>query len=249
MPPYSRLAPLTLHFLHGLLTSTLVYPWVDAARREQLVRQWSRRLLSLCGVSCPTADRTAPPSAPGALVVSNHTSWLDILVLNAHQPCRFVAKADIRGWPLVGRLCDLNGTIFISPEKRREVREVHRLLTERIAAGERIAFFPEGGVSDQGTVLPFHANLFEAAIEAGVPIQPCAVRYLNAEGRLHPATRFTGDMTFGRSVGTILRARGVRAELKLLPVIETAGVHRRDVAAAARSAIAQALGAERPARA
>lgn len=244
MAPLSRLAPLTLHLLHGLLTSTLVYRWVDAAQRERLVRQWSRRLLALCGVTCVADDRRAPAAPPRALIVSNHTSWLDILVINAHRPCRFVAKADIRGWPLIGRLCDLNGTIFISPERRRDVREVHRGLIAGLAAGERVAFFPEGGTSDQGTVLPFHANLFEAAIEAGVPIQPCAVRYTDSQGRLHPATRFTGEITFGQSVASILRSRGLRAELLLLPAIETGGIHRRDLAAAARSAIATALGVE-----
>lgn len=244
MTPLSRLAPLTLHLLQGLLTSTLVYRWVDPATRDFLKQQWSRRLLSLCGVTCAADDRRASGAPARALIVSNHTSWLDILVLNAHRPCRFVAKADIRGWPLIGWLSDLNGTIFISPEKRRDVREVHRGLIAGLAAGELVAFFPEGGTSDQGTLRPFHANLFEAAIEAGVPIQPCAVRYLDARGRLHPATRFTGETTFGQSVTSILKSRGLRAELLLLPAIETAGSHRRDVAAAARSAIGQALGAD-----
>ena len=239
-----RLFQLTLHLLQGLLTSALVFPWVDGARREHLVRQWSRRLLSLCGVSCVADDRTGRQGPPRSLIVSNHTSWLDIFVINAHRPCRFVAKAEIRDWPLVGRLCGMNGTIFIARGKRGEVRQVYEGLIAALAAGERVAFFPEGSTSDQGTVLPFHANLFEAAIEAGVPIQPYAVRYVDPQGRLHPGTRFVGETTFGQSVKAILKSRGVRAELLLLPAIETTGVQRRELAAASRRAIAKGLGAE-----
>lgn len=241
-----RLLQLTLHLLQGLLTSVVVFPWVDAARRERLVRQWSRRLLSLCGVTCVADDRPGLGVPPRALIVSNHTSWLDIFVINAHRPCRFVAKAEIRGWPLVGWLCDMNGTIFIARGKRSEVRQVYEGLIAAIAAGERVAFFPEGGTSEQGTVLPFHANLFEAAIEAGVPIQPYAVRYVDPQGRLHPGTRFVGETTFGQSVTAILKSRGLRAELLRLPAIESTGLPRRELAAASRQAIAKALGAELP---
>jgi 1-acyl-sn-glycerol-3-phosphate acyltransferase len=243
MVPSPRLVQLTLHLLQGVLTSAVVFPWVDAARRERLVRQWSRRLLSLCGVTCAAEVRTAHKGPPRALIVSNHTSWLDIFVINAHRPCRFVAMDDIRSWPLIGWLCHKNGTIFISRERRREVRQVHEGMIAGISAGERVAFFPEGGTADQGTVRPFHTNLFEVAIEAGVPIQPYAVRYVDAQGRLHAGTRFVGDMTFGESVRAILKARGLRAELLLLPAIDTAGVHRRELAAASRRAIARALGA------
>lgn len=242
LPP--RLLPLALHLLQGLLTSAVVFPRVDAARRERLVRQWSRRLLSLCGVTCAADDRAARAAPPGALIVSNHTSWLDIIVINAHRPCRFVAMSDIRDWPLIGRLCDMNGTIFIARGNRREVRRVREEVIAGITAGERVAFFPEGGTADQGTVLPFHPNLFEAAIEAGVPIQPCAVRYVDPQGRPHPGTRFIGDMTFRQSVTAVLKARELRAELLLLPAIDTVGVHRRELAAASRQAIAQALGAD-----
>ena len=238
-----RLLRLTLHLFEGLLTCAVVFPFSGAPRRERLVRAWSRRLLDICGVSCGITDRADPVAPPRALIVSNHTSWLDIFVINAHRPCRFVAGADIRGWPLVGWLSHKVGTIFISRGKRSEVRQVYEILVARIQAGDRVAFFPEGGTADQGTLRPFHANLFEAAIAAGVPIQPYAVRYLDGEGLLHPATGYTGGTTFGQSVKSIAKARGLRAELFLLPAIRAEGMHRRDLAALARQAIAQTLGA------
>jgi 1-acyl-sn-glycerol-3-phosphate acyltransferase len=105
-----------------------------------------------------------------------------------------------------------------------------------------VAFFPEGTTVGQGALLPFHSNLFEAAISAKVPIQPYALRYVDAKGQLHPAADFIGDMTFAESVIAILKAGKITAELILLPAIDTAGAHRRELAAAARHAIAAALG-------
>ncbi|MBC7503173.1 MAG: 1-acyl-sn-glycerol-3-phosphate acyltransferase, partial [Herminiimonas sp.] len=115
-------------------------------------------------------------------------------------------------------------------------------LVTSIHAGEHIAFFPEGTTSAQGTVLPFHANLFEAAIDAQVPVQPYAVRYVGADGMPHPAVEYIGEMTFAQSMVLILRARGVVAQLTPLPVIETTGMHRRDLAQVAREAIVTELG-------
>ena len=180
-----------------------------------------------------------------ALMVANHISWLDIFVINSLEPCRFVAKSDIRGWPLVGWLCAKTGTIFISRGRPRDVRAIYQGLVESIKAGDRIAFFPEGTTAAQGTLLPFHPNLFEAAIDAGVPVQPYALRYLNDAGGLHPAANFIGDTTIVESILAILKTRGTRpltAELTVLAPLASAGTHRRDLSAAVRAEIERALG-------
>jgi 1-acyl-sn-glycerol-3-phosphate acyltransferase len=116
---------------------------------------------------------------------------------------------------------------------------------QSIHAGERVAFFPEGTTSLQGTVLPFHANLFEAAIDADVPVQPYALRYLDRSGRPHPAVEYVGDTTFVQSMLMILRDRSITAELLVLPALPSAGAHRRELAVAAHDAIAAALEAAR----
>ena len=180
-------------------------------------------------------------------MVANHISWLDIFVINSLEPCRFVAKSDIRGWPLVGWLCAKTGTIFISRGKPRDVRAIYQGLVASIKEGDRIAFFPEGTTAAQGGLLPFHPNLFEAAIDAGVPVQPYALRYLDDAGELHPAADFIGETTIVESILAILKARGSRritAELTVLaPLASTgAGVHRRELAVATREAISRALG-------
>jgi 1-acyl-sn-glycerol-3-phosphate acyltransferase len=169
-------------------------------------------------------------------------SWLDIFVINTLQPCRFVAKADIREWPLLGWLCAKAGTIFIARGKLRAVRRIFEYVVTTIRDGELVAFFPEGTTAAQGALLPFHSNLFEAAIDAAVPIQPVAVRYLDSAGQLAPQANFIGETTFAESLLTILRSEKLSAQLIVLPVIDTTGAHRRELAAQAQSAINTALG-------
>ncbi|MFZ6646370.1 lysophospholipid acyltransferase family protein [Undibacterium sp. TJN25] len=237
-----RFARVTVHLFAGLLTCALVFPWTGAAFHERLIRRWSRKLLQIVKVDASFRDQTEGAVAGRALIVANHVSWLDIFVMNSIQPCHFVAKSDIRQWPLIGWLCEKSGTIFIARGKQREVRKIYEGLVHQIKAGERVAFFPEGTTAPQGSLLPFHANLFEAAIQAQVPIQPFAVRYVDGSGALHPAADFIGDMTFVESMAVILRAGGMHAELVRMPQIATDGAHRRDVALVARAAVARGLG-------
>lgn len=240
-----RLLRVLLHLLHGLATCAFVFPLAGAAGRRARVRRWSIRLLALCGVEMQLRHVGGAQPAPRALMVANHVSWLDIFVINSLQPTRFVAKSDIRDWPLIGWLCEKTGTIFISRGKLREVRRIYQGLVASLHDGEHVAFFPEGTTAAQGELLPFHANLFEAAIEAGVPVQPYALRYVDRAGRLHPAADFVGETTFLQSVLAVLGAGGMRAELYVLPPLSTGEAsHRRELAEAARRAIAAALGDE-----
>ncbi|MDB5796704.1 MAG: 1-acyl-sn-glycerol-3-phosphate acyltransferase [Paucimonas sp.] len=241
--PAWHLLRLLLHLVAGLLTCALVFPLAGPLRRETLVQRWSARLLRICGVQVRMRVLAGAQDQAPALIVANHVSWLDIFVINAHQPCRFVAKSDIRDWPLVGWLCEKAGTVFIARGRQRDVRRIFQGLVNSVRVGERVAFFPEGTTAACGTVLPFHANLFEAAIDAGVPVHPYALRYVDGEGRLHPAAEFIGDMSFAQSVMAILRRRDLVAEVSLLPPISSSGAHRRELASATRLAIAEAIGA------
>ena len=243
--PVLRLTRVVLHLLRGLATCAMVFPFVDAAGRQMRVQRWSARLLNLCGVELDIVHHASAQPARRALVVANHVSWMDIFVINTLHPCRFVAKSDIRDWPVIGWLCARAGTIFIARGRLRDVRRIYQGLVESLQAGEHVAFFPEGTTAAQGQLLPFHANLFEAAIEAQVPVQPYALRYVDRQGRLHPAAEFIGDMGFVDSLLMVLRARGMKAQLLLLPSIPTSQAsHRRELADAARLAIGGALGDE-----
>jgi 1-acyl-sn-glycerol-3-phosphate acyltransferase len=235
-----RLARLVLHLLQGLATCALVFPWAGAPLRERLVRRWSARLLRICRVEVERGQGAAPLGH--ALIVSNHISWLDIFVINALHPCRFVAKAEIRAWPVLGWLVAQAGTVFIARGSRRDLRHIFKGLVDTLAQRQRVAFFPEGTTASQGRLLPFHANLFEAAIDARVPVQPVALSYLDGAGGWHQAVDYTGDTTFVDSIFRILGGEPVRARLACLAPIDTHGAHRRELAKAAHDAIGAALG-------
>jgi 1-acyl-sn-glycerol-3-phosphate acyltransferase len=230
------------HIIIGLWTCALVFPLTDAAGREWRTRNWSIKLIAIFGVELEIKQLAGAENAPRALIVSNHVSWIDVFVINSWQTCRFVAKSDIRGWPVIGWLAARAGTVFISRGRVRDVRRIFVDLVASIHGGEHVAFFPEGTTAAQGAVLPFHANLFEAAIDAQVPIRPLALRYVDADGKLESAVEFIGDTSFAQSIVMILKAKKkITAQLLLLPVIATEGTHRRELAAAARSAIADVL--------
>ncbi|ALK98848.1 acyl-phosphate glycerol 3-phosphate acyltransferase [Massilia sp. WF1] len=240
----ARLARLILHLLQGLATCALVFPWAGVGLRERLVRRWSARLLRICRVDLEHGAGAAP--LQHALIVSNHVSWLDIFVINSLHPCRFVAKAEIRAWPVLGWLVAQAGTVFIARGSRRDLRHIFKGLVDALAQRQRVAFFPEGTTSSQGSLLPFHANLFEAAIDAGAPVQPYALSYLDGAGGWHPAVDYTGETTFVDSILRILGGEPVIARLACLEPIDTHGAHRRELARAAHDAIAGALGVAVP---
>ncbi len=237
-----RLARIFLHVMRGVITCAFVFPWIAAPKREALVCRWSFELLALCRVRVKFIDQSGGQIADHALIIANHVSWLDIFVINSWQACHFVAKADIRSWPIAGWLSAQAGTIFLARGKQREVRRIYEGLVQQLKQNKRIAFFPEGTTGAQGGLLPFHPNLFEAAIEAQVPILPFAVRYVDAQGQLHSAADFIGEMTFAESMKLILQAGGLTAELIQLPSVPTKGAHRRDVAQQARVVVAGGLG-------
>jgi 1-acyl-sn-glycerol-3-phosphate acyltransferase len=234
-----RLARVMVHLAAGLATCALVFPLASAATRERLTRRWSRKLLGLCRVS--VEQMPGAEVAEHALIVANHVSWLDIFVINALHPCRFVAKAEIRAWPVLGWLAAAAGTVFIARGNRRELRHIFKGLVTVLQEGQRVAFFPEGTTSVQGEVLPFHANLFEAAIDAKAAVQPYALSYVDGGGAFHRSVDYVGDTTFMDSLLTILEGTPVVARLQALAPIDATGAHRRELAQAAHDAVGAAL--------
>lgn len=164
--------------LAGWATVVFVFPRLGVALQEVRVQAWARQMLTVLGIAL---ELRGDAPAPGPLLlVANHISWLDILVMHAARHCRFVSKADVKRWPLIGTLATAGGTIYIERESRRDaMRVVHRMAAS-LAAGEILAVFPEGTTSDGVSLLPFHGNLVQAAISAGAPVQPVALRFIDA---------------------------------------------------------------------
>lgn len=238
-----RKTALVLHLLRGLLTCALLFPWLGVRSREWHIRRWSRRLLRICGVEVEVVDATgvAQPGAArqGAMVVSNHISWLDIYVIHSWQPVRFVAKSEIRSWPLVGWLCEKTGTIFIERGRKRDAHRVLHDITDVMLQGDLVGVFPEGTTTDGTSVLPFHANLMQAPISGGLPVQPVGLNYLDAATGLPTlAAAYIGDTTLLQSLEAVLRAPRIKARLVIGPALVPASGDRRELAGAAREVVA-----------
>ena len=197
MRPLRALAKLALalaHALAGWFTIRLLFPRWSHQRREATVQVWAQRMLRILGIPLQVQG-TAPAIGP-VLLVANHLSWLDILVLHAARHCRFVAKADVRHWPLIGTLATGGGTLYIERERRRDAMRVVHRMAEGLRAGQIVAVFPEGTTGDGRTLLPFHANLVQAALSAGAPVQPVALRFVDAaSGEDSPGPLYLGEDT------------------------------------------------------
>ena len=137
-------------------------------------RLWMRGLVVVFGMRLRVSGQLP---LPPALVVANHISWFDIAVLHALWPMGLVAKAEIRSWPLIGRLATIAGSIYIQRGNQQSRQRVNRRMAARLRRGEMIGVFPEGGISAQRGVQRFHARLFGSAIRARAPIVPVAIRY------------------------------------------------------------------------
>lgn len=232
-----RLALLGLHLAQGTATVALVYPWLPLAWRLALKKRWSRRLLAILGIRLETPQAPLPAAS---LIVANHVSWLDIYLINAVQPSAFIAKAEVRQWPLIGWLCAHTDTVFLERGSRSHAKVVNGQIAALFQAGQRVALFPEGTTTDGRQLLPFHAALLQPAIDAGRPITPLALTYRTAAGQSQTAPAYAGDTTMWQSLLAILAARGdIRVSLHPAPALETTeGLHRRELAATARSSIA-----------
>ncbi len=234
-----RLLRGVLHGLHGLLIVLLRFGALDTAARQARVRWWSARMLRLLGMEL----RVAGSFQPGAkLLVANHVSWIDILAVHAVCPeARFVAKADVRRWPLVGRLVAAGGTLYIERESRRDALRVVHQMAAALQHGDTVAAFPEGTTGDGATLLPFHANVLQAAIATGAAVQPLALRYADARHAVSPAAQWLGDTTLAGSLWKLVNADGLVVQLQVLPAQGCAGLDRRTLAAALRRQIGESL--------
>ena len=234
-----RLLRAVVHGLHGLALVLLRFPRLDVAQRQDCIAWWSAKMFAVMGIGL----RVRGSFRPGAkLIVANHISWLDIMAVHAVCPqARFVSKADVQAWPLVGRLVGAAGTLYIVREKARDALRVVHQMAEALAAGDTVAVFPEGTTSQGHGLLPFHANLLQAAVATQVPVQPVALRYADELHAVSQAADYTGDISLARSLWMLAGAQGLTVQVEVLPAEGVRHADRRALAAQLRQEIALAL--------
>ena len=198
------------HVLMGMWMVFLRFPQLTPEQREMRVQAWALQFLALWGVHLKVLGQ--PVSNGPTLIVANHISWLDILVILAARHCRFVSKSDIRDWPLVGVLATGAGTLYIERTSRKDALRMVKDMAQAMRNGDVVAVFPEGTTSDGRELLPFHANLIQAAIEAEAPVQPMSLKFVDAQtGEPSFAPCYIGGDTLIGSMWRTLKARRIEA--------------------------------------
>ncbi|MGI5460101.1 lysophospholipid acyltransferase family protein [Streptomyces sp. CA-249302] len=198
-----------------------------------LVRRWAWWIVRAAGVRLRMTG--AAPREGGLLLVANHISWMDIALMAAVRPARMLAKSDIRGWPVAGTLTAGSGALFIDRERLRALPQTVAAIADALRAGSAVAVFPEGSTWCGRAQGNFRRAVFQAALDADVPVQPVRLHYRLTGGAASTAPAFIGDDSLLASVWRVVSVRGLVAEVDVRPVIP-AGTHpdRRTLARAAQ---------------
>jgi len=236
----ARLLLVGMHLVYGALQVALLFPLAGTTRRQDLKRRWSRQLLSLLGIRVE-ADADELVALDSGLLVANHVSFIDIFVINALLPSAFVAKSEVAQWPLIGWLSSRTGTVFIERGSRRAAHCTQRQMLEALAAGQRLAIFPEGTTSAGHGLLPFHAALFQSAIDAAAPVHAIALAYCGVDGARSEAPAYIDDIGLLQCLLSVLRSGGLVARIVPAASFTPPLPDRRHLAHRAHQAVASAL--------
>ncbi len=234
-----RATRLFLHIISGLAQSAF-YPHVSQSVQKRMAQKWSVGLLAILCIRLRFSG--APPEANDQpiMLVANHVSWLDVYSLNTVCPARFVAKSEIRDWPLLGWLSRNVGTLFIERAKRRDTVRINQNIGNVLTLGDRVAVFPEGTTGDGTTLQHFHASLLQSAVAVEALLYPVAIRYYDVSGEVSKAAAYVSISLLG-SLRRILQQPWIDVELIFSDPVNSSGKNRRELARSTEQAIAEAL--------
>ena len=218
--------------------------------RGRCVRRVCRVLMRVLGVRmtvrgavpvAQSAECGVNGEGPGYMVCANHVSFIDIFILDAVLPCRFVAKKEIASWPVFGFIARGTGTLFIDRSRKRAVLEIADAMAGAINEGTNVLFFPEGTTGNGLELLPFHPNLFEAAVRSGAQILPVTLRY-TLDGKPSGLVSYAGDVALFTVLKRILFTPGLGVEVTVLDPVSVDGKTRQALCLEASALMSGALG-------
>lgn len=231
------------HLTKGAAIMAAVFPFIGRDRRRRIVKRWSEGVLDIFGLTLEIEG--APLCAEGqrpAMIVGNHVSWVDIYAYLSVAEIKFVAKSEVKSWPLIGWFAINLGTIFVERDRPRDAVRVGDEVRGALESGEIVCVFPEGTTTDGSVVLPFSSVLISAAVDKAVPVQPVSIAYRRPDGELCRRAAFTGDATLIASIWELAGGGRSVVKLRFLEPIEVTGVDRRALARRAEDAVRTSLG-------
>jgi 1-acyl-sn-glycerol-3-phosphate acyltransferase len=238
----AAMARVVLHLVRGATTMAIVFPFIGEERRRRIIKHWSGGVLDIFGLKLEL-EGTPPGSTSGLplMLVGNHVSWVDIYAYLSVTEVKFVAKSEVKSWPLIGWFATNLGTIFVERDRPRDAVRVSDEVRGALGTGHKVCVFPEGTTTDGSVVLPFSSVLISAAVDQGVAVQPVAIAYRRPDGDICTRAAFTGDDTLVASLWQL--AGGGRSVVKLtfLEPIKSGVMDRRFLARQAEDAIRASL--------
>ncbi|MBX3617617.1 lysophospholipid acyltransferase family protein [Nitrosomonas sp.] len=234
-----RLIKLLLQVFSGVLQS-LVYPYFPSYIQRTMMQRWAKGVLTCLEIRLQCCGSLPVWQVQRALLAANHVSWLDVCVLMAAHPTRFVAKAEISQWPILGFLSRNAGTLFIERARRSDTQRINKKIGEVLENGETVTVFPEGTTTDGTQLNHFHASLLQSAVNADALLYPVAIRYHNAAGEVCKEAAYI-DSSLILSLQKILSQPRIDVALIFNPPIPCGSRNRRELARLAEQAIADTL--------
>jgi 1-acyl-sn-glycerol-3-phosphate acyltransferase len=213
---------IVFQLLYAFFVVILQFPWITTEHKKKILSKWCGGMLDILGVKLEVVGRDIDYSG-GVLFAANHISWLDILVIMAWHPMRFVAKKEVRGWPVFGWFAMQINTLFIDRQLKGDSKNVSKQMAQALKNGDHVCIFPEGTSTSGDSVLEFKPNLFQSAIDADVACQPISITYQNAHtGVLSHGPAFIGDMGLLISIQNTLKAAPLKVMVAITPTCKPA---------------------------
>ncbi|MDP1666003.1 MAG: lysophospholipid acyltransferase family protein [Methylobacter sp.] len=236
---YYKLFLVVVLFTNGLIIATGVFPALsflystrDAkVKKDAIKTRWLRKFSSIVNLHI-IKDGELPERR--AILISNHISWLDIIVIGQYLPACFIAKSDISNWPVIGYLARQAGTIFIRRGDKQHIRTTAEKMVWLLKQNSNIIAFPEGTTTKGDEVLHFHSSLFQPALLTKSTVQPVVLQY---QGTAKEHAPFVGDDAFVPHLIRMLALDKIEVRLSFLPVINSSGKDRHTVSLEARDRI------------
>lgn len=235
-----RINRLVLHVLWGIALALFVIgsdPDQHGQRDWRIISGWMKTLCRILGLRIMVTGEAAMGPV---LFVANHISWHDIVVLQSLAPTGFVAKYEIRGWPLIGWMAHRGATLFIRRGKRDSLLQLREAIMSRLQARQSLLIFPEGTTTPGNTVNPFRTRLLEPAIEMALPVQPVAIHY-SCEGKFCKDLAFIDNESFLSHAWRLLGEKHIDVFVHFCRPIDTRSMERRKLGRIAQAQIVQAL--------
>lgn len=243
--PLVKLGRLLLEFARAALVLWLLFPRLERDDKLRHIQRWAGKVLLILEIEVQCDGPS--PATRARLVVANHLSWLDVLVIQSLLPGVFVAKTEVRHWPLFGWMAQTCATIFVERSSRKSARTMIDDTLTAFQQGYSVIAFPEGTSSDGSDLGVFHANIFEGAIKARTHVQPVTLRYLDAgTGLPTDAALFIGDMTLLASLRKVMASSPIKTRVHLGECIPSNGHSRRSLANQSHQIIRAQLTSQRP---